>query len=179
MSSLPAPVVVPFEGATPDVADTAFVAPGAILVGRVVLEAGASVWYGAVLRADAEPITLGEDSNVQDACVAHTDTGFPVTLGRRVSVGHGVVLHGCTVGDEVIVGMGARLLNGSVIGAGSLVAAGSVVLEGQEVPPRSLVAGVPARVVRTLSDTELERVRKNADDYVDLRERHRRAVDEA
>ncbi|QBR92850.1 gamma carbonic anhydrase family protein [Nocardioides euryhalodurans] len=171
-----APLLVPFGGATPEVHDGAFVAPGATLVGAVTLHDGSSVWYGAVLRADAEPITLGEGSNVQDGCVVHTDTGFPVTLGRDVNVGHGAVLHGCTIGDEVLVGMGSRILNGARIGDRCLVAAGAVVLEGADIPAGSLVAGVPAKVRRELTAEEADGLRDNAVLYHGLREQHREAT---
>jgi carbonic anhydrase/acetyltransferase-like protein (isoleucine patch superfamily) len=141
-------------GKSPDIDPTAFTAPTSVVVGEVTLGAGASVWYSAVLRADCGPITLGADSNVQDNCTVHVDPGFPVSIGERVSIGHNAVVHGCTVEDDCLIGMSATILNGAVIGAGSLVAAGAVVLEGTVVPPRSLVAGVPAKVRRELSDEE-------------------------
>ena len=154
----------------PDVADTAWVAPGAVLVGRVTLHAGASVWYNAVLRAEHEPIELGEGSNLQDNVSCHVDNGFPLTIGRGVSVGHGAVLHGCTVEDDVLIGMSATVLNGSVLGTGSLVAAGTVLLEGSIIPPRSLVAGVPGKVRRQLTDDEVAGIRQNAETYRELAE---------
>ncbi|WP_432511478.1 gamma carbonic anhydrase family protein [Kineococcus sp. SYSU DK001] len=166
-----------FEGAEPRRGPGGFLAPGATLVGRVDLGADVGVWYGAVLRADSGGITVGDGSNVQDGCVLHADPGFPITVGRGVSIGHGAVVHGCTVGDDVLIGMGARVLNGARIGAGSLVAAGAVVLEGTDVPPGSLVAGVPAKVRRELSAEELEGVRANARTYVDLAARHVAALD--
>jgi carbonic anhydrase/acetyltransferase-like protein (isoleucine patch superfamily) len=149
----------------PSIADTAFVAPGAVLVGHVILGEHASVWYNSVLRAEAEPILIGAGSNLQDNVSCHVDTGFPLILGRDVSVGHGAVLHGCTVEDGSLIGMAATVLNGAVIGAGSLVAAGAVVLEGTIVPPGSLVAGVPAKVRRPLTEAELAGIRRNADNY--------------
>ena len=132
-----------FEESTPEVADDAWVAPTAMLIGQVRLGSASSAWYGAVLRADGDAITIGAGSNVQDNCVLHTDPGFPVTIGDGVLIGHGAVVHGCTVEDGSLIGMGATVLNGARIGAGSLVAAGAVVLEGTQVPPGSLVAGVP------------------------------------
>jgi carbonic anhydrase/acetyltransferase-like protein (isoleucine patch superfamily) len=164
--------MIELDGNTPQIAADAWVAPGTYLIGAVTLESEASVWFGSVLRADGDPITIGERSNIQDGCMLHTDEGFPITVGRGVSVGHGVVLHGCTVGDDVIVGMGARVLNGAKIGRESLVAAGAVVLEGSEIPPGSLVAGVPAKVRRPLSDDEIEGLRDNARDYLDLRKKY-------
>lgn len=161
------------EREAPDVAELAWVAPGAQLIGRVTLHEKASVWYNAVLRADNEPIVIGERSNIQDNCSCHVDTGFPLTLGSGVSVGHNAVLHGCTIEDDVLVGMHATVMNGAVIGAGSLVAAGALVTEGMVVPPRSLVAGVPAKVRRELSDEEVAGIRHNAEVYLEHLELHR------
>jgi carbonic anhydrase/acetyltransferase-like protein (isoleucine patch superfamily) len=160
--------LLPFDGATPDVDETAFLAPTAAVIGRVRIERDAVVMFGAVLRGDRDAIVLGPGSNLQDNVVVHCDPGSPTTIGRDVSVGHGAVVHGCTIGDEVLIGMNATVLNGAVIGAGSLVAAGSVVLEGTEIPPRSLVAGVPAKVRRELTDEELEHIRRNAAVYREL-----------
>jgi carbonic anhydrase/acetyltransferase-like protein (isoleucine patch superfamily) len=171
--------LVSYDGATPEVASDAFVAAGATLVGAVRLGAGASVWYSAVIRADGAPIVVGEDSNVQDGCVLHSDPDFPVTVGDRVTVGHRAVVHGCTVEDDSLVGMGAVLLNGVVLGAGSLVAAGSVLLEGMVVPPGSLVAGVPGTVKRPVSDSERGRMRSGASSYVTRARRYRDAPEDA
>ncbi|WP_375002724.1 gamma carbonic anhydrase family protein [Aeromicrobium sp. CTD01-1L150] len=157
----------------PEVDDAAWVAPNATLAGAVRIEPGASIWYGAVLRADNEPITVGRDSNVQDNCAFHVDKGKPVTLGEGVSVGHGAVVHGATIGDHVLVGMGAVVMNGAVIGDETLIAAGALVTEGMEVPPRSLVAGVPAKVRRELSDAEVAKLHQNAEIYTEHRELHR------
>lgn len=150
----------------PSIADTAFVAAGAVLVGQVTLGERASVWYNSVLRAEQEPITIGAGSNLQDNVSCHVDLGFPLIVGRNVSVGHGAVLHGCTIEDNVLVGMASTVMNGAVIGTGSLVAAGAVVLEGTVVPPGSLVAGVPAKVRRELTDDEVAGLRHNAEDYL-------------
>ncbi|QIX27170.1 gamma carbonic anhydrase family protein [Nocardioides sp. JQ2195] len=158
---------------SPVVPDSAWVAPNATLVGSVHLAEGASVFYGAVLRADNEPITIGPRSNVQDNCVFHVDKGKPVTLGEGVSVGHGAVVHGATIGDHVLVGMGATVMNGAVIGDEVLIAAGALVTEGMEVPPRSLVAGVPGKVRRELTAEEVERLHVNAEIYEEHRELHR------
>jgi carbonic anhydrase/acetyltransferase-like protein (isoleucine patch superfamily) len=155
----------------------AWVAPSATLVGAVTLGPESSVWYGTVLRADHDRITIGAGSNVQDGCVMHADPGLPVTVGDRVTVGHRAVLHGCTVEDDSLIGMGAMVLNGARIGAGSLVAAGSVVLEGTEVPPGSLVAGLPGKVRRPLSAEEREGLTRNAEEYVELAARHRQSTD--
>jgi carbonic anhydrase/acetyltransferase-like protein (isoleucine patch superfamily) len=166
MSADPTARVIDLAGiAAPWLHPTAFVAAGAVIVGDVRLEANSSVWYNAVLRAEAEPIVLGEGANLQDTVVCHVDAGYPLTVGRGVSVGHGAVLHGCTIGDDSLIGMGATVLNGAVIGPGCLVAAGAVVLEGTTVPPGSLVAGVPAKVRRELTDDERTDIRRNADAY--------------
>ncbi|WP_330176983.1 gamma carbonic anhydrase family protein [Streptomyces sp. NBC_01498] len=166
-------LVAAVGGKEPVVHPAAFVAPTAVVLGEVTLAAGASVWYHTVLRADGGPVVVGADSNIQDNCTVHVDPGRPVTIGERVSVGHNAVLHGCTVEDDVLVGMGATVLNGAHIGAGSLVAAQALVPEGMRVPPGSLVAGVPARVKRELTEEEIEGIRLNAAVYLDLAERHR------
>ena len=157
---------------TPQVAEGAWVAPNATLVGSVVIHEGASVWYGAVLRADNEPITVGARSNVQDNCAFHVDKGKPVTLGEGVSVGHGAIIHGATVEDNVLIGMGAIIMNGAVIGADSLIAAGALISAGVVIPPRSLVAGVPGKVRRELTDEEVETIYNNARIYEGHRDLH-------
>lgn len=169
-------VAIEFDGVSPEVHPGAWVAPTATLVGRVTLAEGASVFYGAVLRGDMDPITVGPRSNIQDGCVLHTDPGQPLTVGADVSVGHAAVLHGCTVEDGCLIGMGATVLNGARVGRGSLVAAGAVVPEGMEVPPGSLVAGVPAKVRRELSPEQTDALRQNAATYVELARRHRAAT---
>ena len=160
------------NGKAPTIAASAWVAPGAHVVGDVRLGEGVSIWYAAVLRGDLDSITFGANSNFQDGCVAHTDAGFPLTIGRGVSVGHRAVLHGCTVSDDVLIGMGAVVLNGAVVGAGSLVAAGTVVLEGTVIPPNSLVAGVPGKVRRETTEEERAHIRANAEGYAALRDAH-------
>ncbi|HEU4850384.1 MAG TPA: gamma carbonic anhydrase family protein [Terrimesophilobacter sp.] len=166
------PLLREFGGYSPHVDPTAWVAPNATLVGRVTLGPESSVFYGAVLRGDTDAIALGARSNLQDNVVVHCDTGVPTTIGSGVSVGHGAVVHACTIEDDCLVGMHATVMNGAVIGAGSLVAGGAVVLEGTVVPPRSLVAGVPAKVRRELTDDELAGIRANADHYVELSRAH-------
>jgi carbonic anhydrase/acetyltransferase-like protein (isoleucine patch superfamily) len=157
----------------PAVSDEAWVAPGAVLAGDVRLAPGSSVWYNTVLRSEAEWIQIGERSNLQDSVSGHVDRGFPLVLGEGVSVGHGAVLHGCTIEDDVLVGMGATILNGAVIGTGSLIAAGTVVLENTVIPPRSLVAGVPGKVRREITDEELAGIRRNAETYLSHTALHR------
>jgi carbonic anhydrase/acetyltransferase-like protein (isoleucine patch superfamily) len=166
-------VILPFGEHSPRIDDTAWVAPNATIIGDVVLHPGSSVFYGAVLRADSDAITLGAGSNLQDNVVVHVDAGVPTTIGAGVSVGHGAVVHGCTIEDDCLIGMNATVLNRAVIGRESLVAAGALVLEGSVIPPRSLVAGVPAKVRRELSDDEVAGIRANAEGYRTLSARHR------
>jgi carbonic anhydrase/acetyltransferase-like protein (isoleucine patch superfamily) len=163
----------------PQVAEDVFVAPGAHVLGRVRLARGSSVWYNAVLRGDVDSIEIGEHSNVQDGCVIHVDAGFPCRVGRRVTIGHNAILHGCTVEDGAMVGMGATLLNGSRIGRGALVAAGALVPEGADIPAGMLAMGVPARAVRPLREEEVARIEGGADHYVELAGHHREAIAEA
>ena len=148
-------------------------------MGAVRIAADASVWYAAVVRADGAPIEIGAGSNVQDGSVLHSDPDYPVRVGERCTVGHRAVVHGCTVGDDSLVGMGAVLLNGVVLGPGSLVAAGAVVLEGTEVPPGSLVAGVPGKVKREVTDAERERIRSGTESYVTRARRYREKARES
>jgi carbonic anhydrase/acetyltransferase-like protein (isoleucine patch superfamily) len=159
-------IVTLTDGSAPVIAADAFIAPGAVLAGRVHLRASSSVWYNAVLRAEAEEIIIGERSNIQDNVSCHVDHGFPLTIGSDVSVGHNAVLHGCTIEDGVLVGMHATVLNGAVVGTGSLLAAGTVVLEGAVVPPGSLVAGVPGKVRRELTEDERAGIVRNAAAYL-------------
>lgn len=169
-------LVTAVGGHEPQIHPEAFTAPTSVVLGEVTMAAGSSIWYHTVLRADCGPITVGADSNVQDNCTVHVDPGFAVSVGDRVSVGHNAVLHGCTVEDDVLVGMGATLLNGARIGAGSLVAAQALVPQGLQIPPGSLVAGVPAKVKRELTPEEREGIRANSDMYLELARQHRRAV---
>ena len=150
-----------------------FVAPDAAVIGEVELGEDSSVWYGAVLRGDTEPIRIGARSNIQDGTVVHTDDGFPTTVAEDVTVGHNVVLHGCTIGPGCTIGMGAILLNGSRVGASSLVAAGALLPEGREYPSDSLIMGVPARAVRELTDDERARVAEGSDVYQQRAREHR------
>ncbi|PZQ92030.1 MAG: gamma carbonic anhydrase family protein [Leifsonia xyli] len=166
-------LILPFGDRAPQLDATAWVAPNATLVGDVALHPESSVFYGAVLRADSDRITLGAGSNLQDNVVVHVDEGVPTTIGAGVSVGHGAVVHGCTIEDDCLIGMNATVLNRAVIGRESLVAAGALVLEGSVIPPRSLVAGVPAKVRRELSDEEVAGIRRNAEHYRELSALHR------
>jgi carbonic anhydrase/acetyltransferase-like protein (isoleucine patch superfamily) len=160
----------------PRVEASAWVAPSAMVVGDVRIGAEASVWYGTVVRADVEAIRIGAGANLQDGCVIHADPGYPTDLGAGVVVGHRAVLHGCRIEDEVLIGIGAIVMNGAVIGTGSLIGAGALVPEGVVIPPRSLVLGMPGRVLRQTTDEELERIRRNAVHYRALRLVHAAAM---
>ena len=152
---------------------SAFVAPTAAVMGDVTIGEDASVWYHAVLRGDMAPIVIGAQSNIQDGTVVHVDEGVPCTIGRRVGVGHRVILHGCTIGDDCLIGMGSVLLNGVTVGTGSVVAAGAVVPENMQVPPRSLVMGVPGRIVRPVDSALAERIAATWAHYVEEARAHR------
>jgi carbonic anhydrase/acetyltransferase-like protein (isoleucine patch superfamily) len=159
--------------ADPVVAASAFIAPGAVVLGDVTLGERSSVWYGAVLRGDMAPITIGDDTNIQDGTIVHVDEGVPCRIGPRVGVGHRVILHGCTVEEECLVGMGSILLNNVVVETGSVIAAGAVVPEGMRIPARSLVMGVPARIVRSVDRALAERIEGTWRHYVEQAGRHR------
>jgi len=155
----------------------AWLAPNATLVGQVSVGAESSVWYGAVLRGDHDSISMLEQSNLQDGCVVHTDPGSPVHIGRRVTIGHRAVIHGCWIDDDVLIGMGAVVMNGTRIGSGSLIAAGTVLLENTEIPPGSLVAGVPGKVRRETTDDERAGITASARSYVALAQLHAAAIE--
>ncbi|MCE2879765.1 MAG: gamma carbonic anhydrase family protein [Comamonadaceae bacterium] len=151
----------------PQIHDSAWVAPSAQVMGRVVLEQDSSVWFGAVLRGDNEPILIGQGSNIQDASVLHSDIGMPMTVGQYVTVGHQAMLHGCTIGDGSLIGIGSIILNGARIGKNCLVGAGSLVTEGKEFPDGSMILGSPAKVVRHLTPEQIAGIRRNVLAYVD------------
>ncbi len=152
----------------PHTREAAFIAWNAEVSGSVTLGKDVSVWFGASLRGDIEPITVGEGTNIQDNATVHTDFNAPCTIGKGVTIGHNAVIHGCTVEDGCLIGMGAVILSMAVIGKESIVGAGALVTEGKVFPPRSLIIGSPAKVVRTLDDTAIEAIRKNSAHYVDL-----------
>ncbi|NML62411.1 gamma carbonic anhydrase family protein [Massilia sp. RP-1-19] len=150
----------------PEIDASAFVAESANLIGKVTLEANASVWFGVTIRGDNERITIGEDSNVQEGTVMHTDMGYPLDIGKGVTIGHQAMLHGCTVGDGSLIGIQAVILNGAKIGKGCLVGAGALVTEGKEFPDYSLIIGAPAKAVRTLGEEDVARLKASAASYV-------------
>ncbi len=151
---------------TPQIHPTAWVADSAQLIGLVELHENASVWFNAVLRGDNEPIIIGANSNVQETCVMHTDMGHPLTIGQWVTIGHQVMLHGCTIGDGSLIGIQSVILNGAKIGRNCLIGAGSIITEGKEIPDNSLVMGAPGKVVRQLTETDAQRLRQSAESYV-------------
>ncbi|MFZ5825735.1 MAG: gamma carbonic anhydrase family protein [Bacillota bacterium] len=171
-------MLYPFQGSVPEVPDDVFIAPGARIIGQVRLGARCSVWYNSVIRGDSNTIVIGDGSNIQDNSVLHVDEGpFRMVLGENVTVGHGCILHGCTVGSNVLVGMGTTILNGAVIGENSLVGAGSLVTEGKRFPPGSVIMGRPARVVREIGEQEVEKIRFAADHYRENARAHSRSFD--
>ena len=166
------------DGQAPDLpADGRYwIAETAVVIGRVRLKQDASIWWGSVLRGDNEWIELGERSQIQDNATLHTDPGFPMVIGSNCVIGHNVILHGCTIGDNSLIGMGAILLNGAKIGAGSLVGAGALVTEGKSFPDNSLIVGSPARAVRTLDDKAHEMIKGGADVYVRRYQRYAKGL---
>lgn len=166
-------MIYELDGIAPEIADDTWVAPDANLIGKVVLEEGASVWFGATLRGDNEEIRVGRGSNIQENCVLHTDMGFPLKIGNDCTVGHKAMLHGCTIGDGSLIGMGATILNGAKIGKGCLIGAGALITEGKEIPDGSLVMGAPGKVVRQLDDSARTGLRASATRYRENAERFR------
>ena len=152
---------------TPQIADSAWVADNAEVMGDVRLGESVSIWFNTTLRGDNDPITIGEGTNIQDGSVLHTDEGVPLTIGRNVTVGHMVMLHGCSIGDESLIGIGAIVLNGAKIGRNCLVGAGALVTEGKEFPDGSMILGSPAKVVRQLTPEQIEGLRQSAQHYID------------
>ena len=164
--------VYAFRDRVPQIHPDAWIAENATIVGNVIVEAGASVWYGCMIRSEFETITIGENSNVQDLTVMHTDPGVPLRVGRGVTIGHAAMIHGATIGDGALIGLHATVLNRSIIGEQSLIAAGALVKEGQEIPAGVLAAGVPAKVVRELDDAAKQGLSLSADHYVENARNH-------
>ena len=167
------------DGIAPKLAEeNCYIAPGARLIGAVTLAEEASVWFNAVLRGDNEPIVIGRASNIQDGCVCHTDPGFPLTVGADVTVGHNAILHGCTIGDGTLVGMGAVILNGAKIGKGCLIGANALVTEGKEIPDNSMVVGQPGKVLREVDERIAAELRRAAEAYRKRGHRYRAGLSE-
>ena len=165
-------MILSFNGKHPRIGENVFIAPTAVVIGDVEIGDGASIWYGAVLRGDMDLIKVGGNTSIQDNCTLHTDYGHPVRIGSGVTVGHNVVVHGSTIEDHCLIGLGALILTGALIRTGSLVAAGAVLREGQEVGPDSLVAGIPARVKRALTEAERNGIQRATEVYLDLAKAH-------
>jgi carbonic anhydrase/acetyltransferase-like protein (isoleucine patch superfamily) len=168
--------LLPHGDTFPQVARSAWVAPGACLIGDVHLGEESSVWYGAVLRGDTEPIRIGARTNVQDGCVLHADPGYPAVVGEGCVVGHNAVVHGCEIGDNCLIGMGCTILNGAKVGEGSIVAAGAVVPEERAFPPRSLIVGIPARRVGDVTEEQGADITRGAGEYVERAAAHRESL---
>lgn len=164
-------MIVSFDGHTPNIAEDAFVAPNATIIGRVSLAEGSSVWFQSVLRGDVETITVQKGANIQDLAMVHADPGFKVEIGAFATIGHHATVHGCTIGAGALVGINAVVLNGALVGEGSLIGANALVPEGMQIPPKSLVVGSPAQVKRTLTDEQVAMIRLGADHYIQNGER--------
>ncbi|HHV37902.1 MAG TPA: gamma carbonic anhydrase family protein [Tepidimicrobium sp.] len=165
-----------FQGILPDIAEDAFIADTAIVIGDVNIGEGSSIWYGAVLRGDIENISIGRNSNIQDNATVHADSKFPTQIGDYTVVGHNAIVHGCQVGNNCLIGMGAIILDGAVIGDNCIIGAGTVITEGKEIPSNSLVIGVPGKVIRQVANDEIESIKKNALAYSQLCKEHKELV---
>lgn len=169
-------MIYQLEDAVPQIHASAWVAENATLAGQITLQKDVSIWFNAVLRAEHAPITVGEGSNIQDGTVCHVDPGMPLTIGRSVTVGHKVMLHGCTIGDESLIGINAVILNGAKIGRHCLIGANSLIPEGKEIPDGSLVMGSPGKIVRTLSEAQIEGLKASAMHYVENGRRYKASL---
>ncbi len=161
-----------FNGKKPDIAKNVFLAPGCQLIGDVQVKKDANIWPNAVIRADLAPTLIGSRTNIQDNCTLHVDTETPLILGDNITVGHGAILHGCKIEDNCLIGMGATILNNAVIGRETIIGAGALIPEGKEIPSHSLVIGVPGKVVRKLTEEEINNLQKSADHYVQIAARY-------
>ncbi len=170
-------MIYSLDGQKPELQEGSFAAPDASLIGKVRLERGASIWFQSVARGDNEWITIGEDSNIQDLSMMHTDIGFPLNLGKRVTVGHKVILHGCTVADESLIGMGSTIMNGAKIDSHSIIGAGSLVGEGKEIPAGVLAFGSPVRVIRDLTADEIKLILASAEHYAENAKRYLKGLE--
>ena len=168
--------LLPHGDAFPEVAPSAWIAPGAHVIGAVNLGEESSVWYGAVLRGDTEPIHIGARTNVQDGCILHADPGYPAIVGDDCVVGHNAIVHGCQVGNGCLIGMGATILNGAKVGEGSIVAAGALVPENKEFPPHSLIVGIPAKAAREVTEEQTRSIARGVREYVERAASHRESL---
>lgn len=169
-------MIYELDGIAPIIDDTAWVADDVNLIGKVTLAAKSSVWFGSTLRGDNEMLTLGEGSNIQENSVLHTDMGYPLTIGKNCTIGHKVMLHGCTIGDNTLIGMGAMVMNGAVVGKNCLIGAGALITEGKIIPDGSLVMGAPGKIIRTLTDEAIEGLTRSALSYEKNAERYRKGL---
>jgi gamma-carbonic anhydrase len=170
--------ILPFKGVWPTIAEDVFIAPGAVIIGNVTIHAGASVWYNTVIRGDSAPIVIGRGTNIQDNCTLHVDADAPLTIGDECTIGHNAVVHGATLGDRVLVGINAVVLSHAKIGSQTLVGACALVAERKQLPGRVLVLGAPAKVVRDLSEAEIENLAASAAGYSERAQDHRRSQNE-
>jgi len=159
-------MLIPYQETSPRIHPSVFIAPGTMIIGDVTIGEESSVWFNCVLRGDLDRIEVGTRTNIQDSAVVHLDKGFPCIIGDDVTVGHGAIVHGCTIGNGALIGIGAIILSGAKIGEGAMVAAGALVREGQDIPPKTLAVGLPAQIRRDLTEVDLERMRLGKEDYV-------------
>ncbi len=159
-------MLIPYQETSPRIHPSVFIAPGTMIIGDVTIGEESSVWFNCVLRGDLDRIEVGTRTNIQDGTVVHLDKGFPCIIGDDVTVGHGAIVHGCTIGNGALIGIGAIILSGAKIGEGAMVAAGALVREGQDIPPKTLAVGLPAQIRRDLTEVDLERMRLGKEDYV-------------
>ena len=169
-------MIYELDGIAPIIDESAWVADDVNLIGKVTLAAKSSVWFGSTLRGDNEMLTLGEGSNIQENSVLHTDMGYPLTIGKNCTIGHKVMLHGCTIGDNTLIGMGAMVMNGAVVGKNCLIGAGALITEGKVIPDGSLVMGAPGKIIRTLADDAIEGLTRSALSYQKNAERYRKGL---
>ncbi|MFW6006356.1 MAG: gamma carbonic anhydrase family protein [Halanaerobiales bacterium] len=167
-------MIKPYQGNNPQIAENVFTGEGCKIIGNVIIKSKASIWYNAVLRGDIDRIYIGRKTNIQENCSLHIDFDYPLELGNNITTGHGAILHGCTVEDNCLIGMGSTILNGAVIGQNSIIGAGTVVTENKKIPPESLVLGVPGKVVRKVTAEEIEKIKKSADHYYILAQKHQK-----
>lgn len=165
-------MIIPYNTINPNTEKNVFIAQNAVVIGNVKLSENSSVWFNAVVRGDIEEISIGKGTNIQDNSTLHTSAGYPLSIGEYVTVGHNAVLHGCSIRNNCLIGMGAIVLDGAIIGENSLIAAGSIVTPNKNIPPRSLVMGSPAKVIRQLTEAEIISIRNNADSYIELKSKY-------